>query len=238
MSGFLLRLVRHQVPVACCEHLAGTAWLSSGAREGHPLSTPAGGRVTRYHRLSVSSCSLVPICGVLGCQDNNLYMSLPRTQAKTLLSAPPGGGITGGCGTLGDRVLAAPPLGQGLLAGRFVPSYNRLSMRLQQADRQGWALDVCVVAQAWQRDRGDAQPGKLLVGVHDVMLATGQGHRCPGSGQQLRHVGCPDGERARIHSQPPSSVLLPQASIDGWVGGVHQAGQAGDQQVAGGTLVS
>jgi hypothetical protein len=25
MSGFLLRLVRRQVPAACCEHLAGTA---------------------------------------------------------------------------------------------------------------------------------------------------------------------------------------------------------------------
>jgi hypothetical protein len=25
MSGFLLKLVRHKVPAACCEHLAGTA---------------------------------------------------------------------------------------------------------------------------------------------------------------------------------------------------------------------
>ena len=91
-------------------------------------------------------------------------------------------------------------------------------MRVQEGARQMGVLDVCVVAQAWQRDCGDAQPGELLVGVHGVVLAAGQGYRGLGSCQQLRHVGCPDGERARIHGQPPSTVLLLQAGIHGWSG--------------------
>jgi hypothetical protein len=40
MSEFLQRLVRRKVPVACCEHMAGTAWLTSEAREGYlPLTS-------------------------------------------------------------------------------------------------------------------------------------------------------------------------------------------------------
>jgi hypothetical protein len=35
MSGFLLRVVRRKVPAACCEHLAGTAWLADEDREAH-----------------------------------------------------------------------------------------------------------------------------------------------------------------------------------------------------------
>ena len=73
------------------------------------------------------------------------------------------------------------------------------SIRVQQGNRQIRAFDVCVVAQTRERDRGDVQPGKQLAGAHRVVLTSGQGHRGPRSCQQLRHVGCPDGERARIH---------------------------------------
>jgi len=111
-------------------------------------------------------------------------------------------------------------------------------MRVEEGDRQVRALDVCVVAQARQRDRGDAQPGELLAGVHGVVLTAGQGYRDPGAGQQLRHVGRPDGERARIHRQPPAPVLLAQAGIDGRVIGGQQAGQPRDAQVAGGSLIA
>ena len=55
------------------------------------------------------------------------------------------------------------------------------SIRVQQGDRQVRALDVCVVAQARERDRGDAQPGKLLAGAHRIVLTPGQGHRGPRS---------------------------------------------------------
>jgi hypothetical protein len=86
---------------------------------------------------------------------------------------------------------------------------------VQEGDRQLRALDVCVVAQARERDRGDAQPGKLLAGVQRVVLTAGQDYRCPRSCHQLRHVGCSDGERARVHGQPPSPLLLAQARIHG-----------------------
>src|SRR6185437_8290570 len=39
---------------------------------------------------------------------------------------------------------------------------NRVPMRVQEGARQLRVLDVGVVAQAWQRDCGDAQPGELL----------------------------------------------------------------------------
>ncbi len=93
------------------------------------------------------------------------------------------------------------------------------------------------------------RPGSVTVGtpsradcssvfiVHCVVLAAGQGHRGPGSGQQLRHVGCPDGERARIHRQPPPAVLFPQAGLHGRIGSGQQAGQARDAQVAGDGLL-
>lgn len=117
-------------------------------------------------------------------------------------------------------------------------SQARLSMGVDEGDRQVRALDVRVVTQAWQRDRGDAQPGKLLVGIHRVVLAAGQGHRGPGSCQQLRHVGCPDGERARIHGQPPLPVLLTQAGLHRRVVGGQQADQTRDAQVARGRLLA
>jgi hypothetical protein len=78
----------------------------------------------------------------------------------------------------------------------------------------------------------------LLVGVHGVEFAAGQGHRGPRSGQQLRHVWGPDGERGRIHDELPLAVPLPQPGIHGRVFGRHQAGQARDAQVAGGGLVA
>ena len=71
---------------------------------------------------------------------------------------------------------------------------------VQEGDRQLRALDVGVVAQARERDRRDTQPGKLPAGVHRVVLAAGQGHRDPRSCQQLRHVGCPGGECARVQA--------------------------------------
>jgi len=111
-------------------------------------------------------------------------------------------------------------------------------MGAEEGDRQVRALDMCVVAQAWQRHRGDAEPGKLLVGVHGVVLAAGQRHRGLALGQQLRHVGRPDGEHGGIHGQPPPPVLLLQAGLHGWSGGGEQASQAGDAQVAGGSLVA
>src|SRR6202035_4249941 len=86
MSGFLLRLVRHKVPAACCEHLAGTAWLAGQAREGHLLPTPrrrADNAI--WQAFSLSSCLLVPLCGFLSCQDNNVYIRLRRVRAKTQL---------------------------------------------------------------------------------------------------------------------------------------------------------
>jgi hypothetical protein len=70
------------------------------------------------------------------------------------------------------------------------------------------------------------------------VLAAGQGYRSPGSCQQLRHIGCPDGERGWIHGQPPPAILLTQAGIHGWSGGVQQVGQARDAQVAGSRLVT
>ena len=39
------------------------------------------------------------------------------------------------------------------------PGRQASSMRVQQGDRQVRGLDVCVVAQAGERDRGDAQLG-------------------------------------------------------------------------------
>ena len=45
-------------------------------------------------------------------------------------------------------------------------------MWVEEGDRQMRALDVWVVAQAWQRGRRDAQPGKLRVGAHGVVLTT------------------------------------------------------------------
>jgi len=50
-------------------------------------------------------------------------------------------------------------------------------MSVEKGDRQFWALDVCVVTEARERDRWGAQPGKLLICVHWVVLATGKGHR-------------------------------------------------------------
>jgi hypothetical protein len=111
-------------------------------------------------------------------------------------------------------------------------------MRVQEGARQLRVLDVRVVAQAWQRDCGDAKLGELLAGVHGVVLAAGQGYRGLGSCQQLRHIRCPDGERGWIHGQPPPAVLLPQAGIYGWPACVCQAGQARDAQVAGRCLVT
>jgi hypothetical protein len=60
MSGFLLRLVRRKVPAACCEHLAGTAWLAGGAREGYLLPTPHEGvecDITGLLRWFVLACA-------------------------------------------------------------------------------------------------------------------------------------------------------------------------------------
>src|SRR6266702_346025 len=109
---------------------------------------------------------------------------------------------------------------------------------VQEGDRQLRALDVCVVAQARERDRRVAQPGTLPAGVHRVVLAAGQDLRDPRSCQQLRHVRRPDGERARVHGQPPSPVLLPQARIHGGGVGGQQAGQTRDAQIAGGSLLT
>jgi hypothetical protein len=94
------------------------------------------------------------------------------------------------------------------------------------------------VAQAWQCNRGDAELCELVVGVHGVVLAAGQGHRGLASCQQLPHVGRPDGERARIHGQPPPPMLLAQAGIYGWFGAGQQACQTRDAQVAGGSLIA
>jgi hypothetical protein len=44
-------------------------------------------------------------------------------------------------------------------------------MPVEQGDRQFRALDVGVVTEARERDRWDAQPGKLLICVHWVVLA-------------------------------------------------------------------
>ena len=93
------------------------------------------------------------------------------------------------------------------------------SVSVEKGDRQFRALDVCVVTEARERDRWDAQPGKLLIGVHWVVLAAGKGHRGLGPRQQLRHVGRPDRERTRIHGHPPSAVLLTQSGVHGWVTG-------------------
>jgi hypothetical protein len=54
----------------------------------------------------------------------------------------------------------------------------------------------------------------------------------------LRHVGCRDSERARIHGQPPAPVLLPQARIYGRGVSGQQAGQTRDAQVACGSLLT
>jgi hypothetical protein len=57
--------------------------------------------------LSVGSCSLVLICDVLGCQDNNLCISLRGIRAKTLLSPPPDGAISRAAELSGRLALAA-----------------------------------------------------------------------------------------------------------------------------------
>ena len=99
-------------------------------------------------------------------------------------------------------------------------------MWVEEGDRQLGALDVCVVAEARERDRWGAQPGKLLICVHGVALAAGKGYRGPGPRQQLRHVGRPDRERTRIHGHPPPPVLLTQPGVHGWVVDRQQPGQA------------
>jgi short subunit dehydrogenase-like uncharacterized protein len=123
-------------------------------------------------------------------------------------------------------------------AGAGMRLTDRVSMRVHEGARQMRVLDVCVVAQAWQRDCGNAQPGELLICAHGVVLAAGQDYRGPGSCQQLRHIGCPDGERPWIHGQPPSAILLLQAGIHGWFSRAQQACQARDTQVAGGRLLT
>jgi hypothetical protein len=54
----------------------------------------------------------------------------------------------------------------------------------------------------------------------------------------LRHIGRADREGTRIHGQAPSSVLLTQSGVHGWVTSGQQACQAGYPQVTGGSLVT
>lgn len=69
----------------------------------------------------------------------------------------------------------------------------------------GRALNVCVVAQAWQRYGRDAQPGELLGGVHRVLLAAGQG---PTSGERTW-----PGKSAEKPHQPVLSAATPLCQV-------------------------
>lgn len=59
--------------------------------------------------------------------------------------------------------VVSSPLARAL---RWRPGRQASPVRVQDPDRQVRALHMRVVPQAGQRDHGDAQPDKLLVGIH------------------------------------------------------------------------